>query len=99
MFIQLIQLGKLSKDDEFFKKAIQQAKTAIKLGGTYYNLACLHALLGDKSNALNLLKICLEKKSNSIQDIKKDSDWDSLRSDPDFIALIKEYEDKEKKSK
>lgn len=95
----LIQLGKLLKDDEFFKKAIQKAKTAIKLGGTYYNLACIYALLGDKFNALDFLEICLEKKSNSIHEIKEDPDWDSLRSDPDFIALIKKYEDKEKKSK
>lgn len=69
-----------------------------------YRLLDLYLLLGEKENALKYLKESFKIDSNktfkSINlDLKLYSDWDSFRDDPDFIALVKEYEEKEQKEK
>lgn len=64
-----------------------------------YDLAGAYAVSGNKPKALEYLKECLESRNISSEYINNDTDWISLHNDPDFIALIKEYEDKEKKSK
>lgn len=69
-----------------------------------YRLLDVYLLLGQKENALKYLKESFKIDSNktfkSINlDLKLYSDWDLISNDPDFIALIEEYEEKEKKSK
>ncbi len=53
-----------------------------------YNLACSHALLGDKSEALDALERAIELGYDDREHLEKDSDLDSLRSEPRFVALI-----------
>ncbi|MBD8346377.1 TPR end-of-group domain-containing protein [Dysgonomonas sp. HGC4] len=89
--------------EQNIKKAIEKTLIADKLYGywTYsYRLANLHALLLNKTKALKYLETSLERDyKETIRNFNKHSDWDSLRNDPDFIALIKEYEEKENQSK
>lgn len=67
---------------------------------TNYQLAYFHLSLNDKVNALKYLNISFEINHNeTLKNIYIDKDWNSIRSDPDFIALIKEYEEKENQSK
>lgn len=91
----LMELGKLLQDKKIIDEALSKALTAFSLGGLSYNLACCYILLGDKQNALKYLEISLKNQDYPLEDIKNDKDWDSLRDDPDFISLIKEYEEKE----
>lgn len=90
----LMELGKLLQNKKIINEALEKAQTAFDLGGSAYNLACCYALLGDKQNALKYLEISLDNKDYPLEDIKNDQDWSSLRNDPDFIALLKEYEEK-----
>ena len=57
-----------------------------------YNAACLHALCGNKQQALNYLERALKsRKYTDFDHIDKDSDLDNLRNDADFKALVKQY--------
>nr|WP_297163149.1 SIR2 family protein [uncultured Dysgonomonas sp.] len=85
------------------KTAISTMLVAIKLkddSTNNYWLSFLYNTINDKKNTLKYLKASLSKNyKKTIEDIKNHRDWDSLRDDPDFIALIKEYEEKEEKEK
>ena len=57
-----------------------------------YNAACLHALCGNKQQALSYLERALKsRKYTDFDHIDKDSDLDNLRNDADFKALVKQY--------
>ena len=51
--------------------------------------ATIYAVLGDKSTALDLLEKAYEDRDRSLAWITVDHDYDSLRSEPRFIALLK----------
>ncbi|EMO62376.1 hypothetical protein LEP1GSC133_1163 [Leptospira borgpetersenii serovar Pomona str. 200901868] len=53
-----------------------------------FNLACLHALNGNKQKMLHYTKIALFLRMNVLE-FKKDSDFYAFRSDPDFIRMIR----------
>jgi len=57
----------------------------------YYSLACCHALEGNKKEALKQLKLALEKGFCDRGHINSDSDMDSLRQEPGFKELMKQY--------
>lgn len=86
---------------EDIKGAIEKGDKALqirKFDQITYNVASLYALQKNKEKALKHLQEAL-KEGTTIDIIDNDPDWDSLRNDPDFIALIKEYEEKENQSK
>lgn len=91
----LIQLYHQLSDKELILEALKISLIIKEKGGSVYNLACCYALLGEKQNALIYLKESINNKSIPLEHVKSDPDWNSLRSDPDFIALVKEYQDKE----
>jgi TolB-like protein/class 3 adenylate cyclase/Tfp pilus assembly protein PilF len=51
--------------------------------------ARIYAVLGDKMTALDLLEKAYEDRDRNLVWIKVDHNYDSLRSDPRFIALLK----------
>jgi Flp pilus assembly protein TadD len=53
-----------------------------------YNRACLEAIVGNKSEALDLLKTALEKHQVQMEWVRRDPDLDSLRLDPAFVRLV-----------
>ncbi len=55
-----------------------------------YNRACLEAICGNVEEALALLRMALEKRDSSPEWAERDPDFDSLRGDPRFAALIEE---------
>ncbi len=57
-----------------------------------YNLACYYSLTGRKRDALTHLEKALSLEPGLRKLIDKESDFDPLRSDPDFIRLV--YSDK-----
>jgi hypothetical protein len=57
--------------------------------GVYaYNLACFYALEGEKAAALKRLQVAFEHRPSLIEWSKQDSDLDSLREEPEYLALV-----------
>ncbi len=56
-------------------------------GNTLYNLACAHALAGQKSQALNSLEKAIHAGYSDPHHMQEDSDLRSLRGDPRFQKL------------
>jgi TolB-like protein/Tfp pilus assembly protein PilF len=54
-----------------------------------YDLAAQYARLGKKDEALNWLEKAVEKRTPNIPRINNDPDFDNLRSEPRFKAIIK----------
>lgn len=83
--------------------AITKALIAKELNdnaSTNYQLACIYSRIGNKKEALKYARASLDLNcSKFVTNISIEEDWDSLRDDPDFIALVKEYEEKEQKEK
>jgi tetratricopeptide (TPR) repeat protein len=57
----------------------------------HYNLACSLALLGDPASAIAALRRALECGYDDIDYLLGDSDLDSLRSDPAYQALLRQF--------
>lgn len=53
-----------------------------------YNMSCYYALSGDKENALSWLGRSLRMDRKYLEMIANESDFDSLRNDPDFQHLL-----------
>jgi len=59
-----------------------------------YNIACGHAVLGNRGFALNLLEKALSEGFREFVHIREDPDMKSVRDDPRFLELMKTYESK-----
>jgi TolB-like protein/Flp pilus assembly protein TadD len=55
-----------------------------------YNAACLFAKLGDVKRSVKLLGDAIAAGNHNFEWMKRDSDLDSIRSDPEYIALMKD---------
>jgi len=63
-------------------------------GGIIFNGACMFAKDGNKERALSLLEIAIDKGYGNIEWIEQDQDYDSLRGEPRFKALIEKLKEK-----
>jgi quercetin dioxygenase-like cupin family protein len=63
---------------------------AVESASYQYNLACFRALAGRRDEALAALRSALEQDRERIRAwAEKDEDFDSLRDDPEFVALLR----------
>ena len=53
-----------------------------------YNAACFYALIGDKKEAIEILKKAIDNGFENFEYIKHDPDLYRLQEEPDFIALL-----------
>ena len=53
-----------------------------------YNIACAFAVEGQKGEAISTLKKAIDNGFGHWSWIEHDTDLDSLRGDPEFIALL-----------
>jgi tetratricopeptide (TPR) repeat protein len=60
----------------------------------YYNLACSYALLRKPELALQALRRAVELGYHDFQFLRKDKDLDSIRHDPRFEQLLREFENR-----
>jgi Flp pilus assembly protein TadD len=60
----------------------------------HYNLACSYALLKQADLALTTLRRALELGYHDFRYIHKDRDLDSIRRDPRFKKLLREFEER-----
>jgi tetratricopeptide (TPR) repeat protein len=56
--------------------------------GLLYNLACCESLAGRKDDAIEHLRLAIELSGRSRSDAARDSDFDPIRDDPAFKALV-----------
>jgi hypothetical protein len=53
-----------------------------------YNQACFEAMCGNTEEALELLRLALEKRQASLEWARQDPDFAAIRDDPRFRALV-----------
>jgi len=79
-------LRKLGRETQ----ATEHEKIARELIGkeNEYNRACFESICGNADKALALLKVALDKKQEPLAWARVDPDFESLRTDPRFMALV-----------
>ncbi len=76
---------------KILQEALEAAQKSQELGGSVYNLSCVNSLLNNKSEALYWLQQALERKDVTVEHVQEDRDFDSLREDEDFKALLAKF--------
>ena len=74
----------LKKENEFRRKRIAEGKYQSPLG-----IALNYAMAGEDSEALDWLEKAVEARTPWLPELKVDPNWDPIRSQPRFIALVK----------
>ena len=73
---------------EKFKKLIDEHPKTEQAIPSAYNTACCYAILGEKENALEWLEKAVKLGYSDADHIDKDSDFDSLRSEPGYRKIV-----------
>ncbi|MEL4457322.1 TPR end-of-group domain-containing protein [Lutimonas vermicola] len=89
--VSLFENGEKEKAMKWINKAVELYPED---GGVIFNGACLYAKDGNKKKAISLLEVAVEKGYGNKEWIERDHDYDSLRNEPRFIALIKKLNEK-----
>jgi tetratricopeptide (TPR) repeat protein len=86
-----VALGWCYKRSGRLERAIEALQRGLEIEPNeailYYNLACYWSLLGQKERALQSLSRALAIQPDYREMIGEESDFDPIRSDPDFQAL------------
>jgi tetratricopeptide (TPR) repeat protein len=61
-------------------------------GDTAYWVGGVHCMVGDRQEALALLRRAVELGNHNYPWFMRDKNWDKLRSDPEYQAVLKEVE-------
>jgi tetratricopeptide (TPR) repeat protein len=81
-----------------FVEGMQIDKRLVQLRPTdplaHYNLACSYALLRRPDQALKILRRAVELGYRDFRYMRQDPDLDSVRHDPRFRQLLREYENR-----
>ncbi len=90
----LVAIGWCLKKLERPGDAAEAMRLAIETVGKHprllYNLACYHSLAGDDTEALQALMAAISRYPQYAQVAAKDRDFDRVRSDPRFAAIVAE---------
>ena len=87
------RIGRLDKAIESLKSAYRESpKTTVVL----YNLACYYALAGDKEEALSWLGRAIRMDNSYRLRVPRETDFDSIRNDQEFLHLMQLSEPKKK---
>jgi tetratricopeptide (TPR) repeat protein len=83
--------GQLYREGRYAEAADQARSVAEahpEYPGLLYNLACCESLAGRKADAIEHLRLALERSENVRSYLEGDSDLDPLREEPEFQALL-----------
>lgn len=97
-----VQAGFKAKDYESLKKNLILAIDTIENGQfkerfgrfqtrSYYNLACVESMLGNKEAAMDALEKAVERKHIGYEHALNDSDLDGLRQEPRFQQIMQRW--------
>jgi TolB-like protein/Tfp pilus assembly protein PilF len=74
------------------EQALQEADTALKLGGTdgvmLYNLCCVYCRLGETEKGIGALEQAFAAGYSNVPWAASDPDLESIRKDPRYLALV-----------
>jgi tetratricopeptide (TPR) repeat protein len=87
------ELARAHYEAKDYRKAIGAYEKAIELGNGYpwasaYDIACCHALLGDKAQAMKWLEKSFAMGCRNLKDAQTDTDLNSLHGDQRFKDLV-----------
>ena len=85
--------GAMSVLDRMLKFADERENREAR-GGVFYMKACIHALAGQKAQALAAIRQAVAAGFTDYSKFSSDSDFDSLRADPGFKSLLAEIKAK-----
>jgi TolB-like protein/Flp pilus assembly protein TadD len=79
------RLGLRDKARDLAERALKVRPDAF---ASYYNVACAYSILGDLDDALEMLDHAVQHGRGNLEWIGHDPDFDNLRSDPRFDAIV-----------
>jgi len=82
----LVQIGKIEEAKSEAKKALELSPGDPLM---LYNAACFYAQLGEKRLAVDSLKNAIAIGYAEFEWLKRDTDLESIRSEPEFVEMIK----------
>ena len=77
-----------SKTASEFSKVSHEYRNT-KDSGYYYNLACFHSILNERSNACSYLSKSIEKGYKNYDWIMKDPDFNNMRNEGCYQKIVK----------
>lgn len=80
--------------NEQAQEYIDKARGFLEADENEYNRACMEAICGNSDLALELLEVALKNKQTYVNWARRDPDFDFIRSDPRFHALLTTYSKK-----
>jgi TolB-like protein/Flp pilus assembly protein TadD len=83
--VQAARLGNRERARELAERALVVRPNAFS---TFYNVACAYSVLGDRDDALRMLDLAVRQGRGNLEWIEQDPDFDPLRSDPRFQAIV-----------
>ena len=83
--IELLRDGQYTRAIAAFEEEIKQTGST----NSMYNLACAHALKGDKKRAFDTLQKAIENGFDNTHHMAEDEDLQSLQGDPHFYELVR----------
>lgn len=81
-------------DDDNAKSSFNKMLNDSTDSETFYEGACLFALMGEKGEAINYLRQALDAGYDNFNHIEKDKNLENIRSLNAFDTLVKQYKDK-----
>ncbi len=88
--VYAINLANTGRNEE----ATREGQRAVELSPNdplmMYNAACLYARLGNTKLSIKTLRGAIEAGHGNFEWVKRDSDLDPIRSDPEYIELMKD---------
>ena len=80
-----IDMGERERGLEWCARAVAAASDDL---GVAYNAACLYAKVGERAAALDCLETSVARGLGRREWLERDPDWDALRSEPRFVAVL-----------
>jgi len=95
----MAKLGKVEGNAAMVEEGVRMVERTVTLSpdevGVLYNVSCIYATLGRSDEALTLLERAVRNGYNHLAWLETDSDFDSIRNEPRYKALVKVVADRQ----
>jgi len=87
-YLRAAALMRLSQSEQAMERAQRASTIDPEDTAVLYNVGCVYALAGSTEEALDHLDKAIQNGFEQREWVENDSDWDSLRGEPRFQALM-----------